>query len=268
MVGAVSAALLTGPWIVALVKGVSVPLAVDTFCPENLISLQLGGEMTPTSGNILELGDAPLGVVGKTVLPVQLGSVLKDCTFQVLGTMEPTFAFLGWKEQQALGIDISNSGQVIGLQGQELPFTCSFSKAQGYATAVRSDAPSKMIEFTVKLAATVVVPSGAHMIALGDVVAADIPTEGYLKIDPMVLTKRYGTLLPRAFVPAGRQVPVVIRNPLPEDVKLFRCSEIGTACFAEVDDSQAAEMRPGRLCDPSSDIHPVDALELGHLSAS
>jgi hypothetical protein len=51
-------------------------------------------------------------------------------------------------------------------------------------------------------------------------------------------------------------------------VKLFRCSEIGKACFAEVDDSQAAEMRPGRLCEPSPDAHPVNALELGHLSAS
>jgi hypothetical protein len=212
MVGAVSAALLTGPWIVALVKGVSLPLAVDTFCPENLISLQLakqlGGEMTPTSGNRSGLGGARLGVVGKTVLPVQLGSVLKDCTFQVLGTMEPTFAFLGWKEQQALAIDISNSRQVIGLQGQELPFTCSFLKAQGYAAAVHSDAPSKMMEFTVKLAATIVVPLGAHMIALGDVVGADVPTEGYLKIDPTVLTKRYRMLSPRALVAAGRQVPM------------------------------------------------------------
>jgi hypothetical protein len=107
MVGAVSDALFTGPWIVALVKGVSILLSVDTFCPDNLFSLQvakqLGGEMTSTSGNLTGLGGAPLGVVGKTVLPVQLGSVLKDCTFQVLGTMELTFAFLGWKEQQALG---------------------------------------------------------------------------------------------------------------------------------------------------------------------
>jgi hypothetical protein len=71
-------------------------------------------------------------------------------------------------------------------------------------------------------------------------------------------------------VAAGRKVPVVIRNPLPVDLKLFRYSEIGTACFAEVDDSQAAEMRPGRLCDPSPDAHPVDALKssLEHLSSS
>jgi hypothetical protein len=27
-------------------------------------------------------------------------------------------------------------------------------------------------------------------------------------------------------------------------------------------------MRPGRLCDPSPDAYPVNALELGHLSAS
>jgi hypothetical protein len=219
-------------------------LAVDTFCLENLISLQLakqfGGEMTPTSGNLSGLGGAPLGMVGKTVFPVQLGSVLKDCTFQVLGTMEPTFAFLGTKEQQALGIDISNSRQVIGLQGQELPFTCSFSKAQGYAAAVHSDALSKMIEFTVKVAATTVVPPGAHKIVLGDVVGADVPMEGYLKIDPTVPTMRYRMLSPRALlasgclwlvasgclwplvlVAAGRQVLVLIRNPLPVDVKLF-----------------------------------------------
>jgi hypothetical protein len=179
------------------------------------------------------------------VLPVQLGSVLKDCTFQVLGTMEPTYAFLGWREQCPLGVDISHSRQVVGFQGQEIPFTCSFSKAQGCVAAVYSDAPSKMIEFTVKLAATIVVPLGAHMYALGDVVGADVPTEGYLKIDPTVLTKQYGMLSPRALVAARRQVPVVIRNPLPVAVKLFRCSEIGTACVAEEDDSQAAEMRPG-----------------------
>jgi hypothetical protein len=109
---------------------------------------------------------------------------------------------------------------------------------------------------------------GAHMIALGDVVDADIPTEGYLRIDPTVLTKRYRMLSPRVLVAAGRQVPVVIRNLLPVAVKLFQCTKIGTACYAEVDDSQAAEMRPGRLCDPSPDSHPVDALKLGHLSAS
>jgi hypothetical protein len=88
LVGAVSAEQFTGPWIVALVKSVSIPLAVDTFCPENLISLklakQLGGKMTPTSGNVTGLGGAPLGVLGKTILPFQLWSVLKDCTFQVL----------------------------------------------------------------------------------------------------------------------------------------------------------------------------------------
>jgi hypothetical protein len=130
--------------------------------------------------------------------------------------MEPTFAFLGWKEQQAFGIDISNSWQVIGLLGQELPFICSFSKAQGCAAAVHSDAPSKMMEFTVKLAATIVVPSGVHLIALGDVVGANVPMEG-----PMVLTKRHGMLSPRALVAAGWQVPKVIRNPLPVNMKLF-----------------------------------------------
>jgi hypothetical protein len=73
-----------------------------------------------------------------------------------------------------------------------------------------------------------------------------------VKIDPTVLTK---------LVVAGRQVPVVICNLLPVDVKLFRCSVIRTACFAEVDGSQAAEMRPCHLCDPSPDAHPVDALK-------
>jgi hypothetical protein len=106
------------------------------------------------------------------------------------------------------------------------------------------------------------------MIALGDVEGADAPTEGSLRIDPMVLTKRYGMLSPRVLVTARRQVPVMIRNPLPVDVKLFCCSEIETACFAAVDDSQAAEMQPGRLYDPSPDAHPVNALELGHLTAS
>jgi hypothetical protein len=147
------------------------------------------------------------------------------------------FCFLGWREQRALGVEISHLRQVVGFQGQEIPFTCSFAKARGCAAAVHSDAPSKTIEFTVKLAVTIVVPSGVHMIPVGDVVGADVPTEGYLKIDPTVLTKRYGMLLPRALVAAGWQVPVVIRNPLPVDVKLFWCSKIGTACFAEVDDS-------------------------------
>jgi hypothetical protein len=242
-----------------------VPLAVDTFCPENLIPLklaaQLGGDVETTSGNL-----SGLGVVGSTFLPVQLGTVLKNCEFKVIRDMD-NFCFLGWREQRALGVDISHLRQGVGFQGQEIPFTCSFTKARGCAAAVHSDAPSKTIEFTVKLAATIVVPSGAHMIAVGDV-GADVPTEGYLKIDPTVLTKRYGTLSPRALVAAGRQVPVVIRNPLPVDVKLFRCSEIGTACFTEVDDSQAAEMRPGRLCDPSPDAHPVNTLESGHLTAS
>jgi hypothetical protein len=224
-VGAVGAEQLTAPWIVATIQGISVPFAVDTFCLENLISLefatQLGGDIKEgTAGNLAGLGGASLEVVGTTVLPIQLGTLLQNCEFKVVRNMD-NFCFLGWREQRALGVDISHSRQVVGFQGQEIPFTCSFSKAQVCAAAVRNDAPSKMTEFTVKLAATMVVPSEAHMIALGDVVGADVPTEGYLRIDPTVLTKRYGMLSPRVLVAAGRQVPVVIRNPLPVDVKLF-----------------------------------------------
>jgi hypothetical protein len=100
-----------------------------------------------------------------------------------------------------------------------------------------------MIEFTVKVAATIVVPSAAHMIAVGDVVGADVPTEGYLKIDPMVLTKRYGMLSPRALVAAGRQVLVVICNPLPVDVKLFRSLRSGQRA------SQKWMTHRPRICD-------------------
>jgi hypothetical protein len=74
LVGVVSAEQLTGPWIVALIKGVSVPLTIYTFCPKNLIPFKLveqfGREMTPTSGNLMGLAGAPLGVLGKTVLSV------------------------------------------------------------------------------------------------------------------------------------------------------------------------------------------------------
>jgi hypothetical protein len=180
-VGAMSAEQLTGPWIVATIQGISVPLAVDTFCLENLISLKLaaqfGGDVKEgTSGNLAGLGRDSLGVVGTTVVPIQLGTVLKNCEFKVVRDMD-NFCFLGWREQRALGVDIFHSRQVVGFQGQEIPFTCSFSKAQGCAAAVHSDAPSKMIEFTVKLVATIVVPSGANLIALGDVVGANVPTK-------------------------------------------------------------------------------------------
>jgi hypothetical protein len=37
VVGAVSAEQLMGPSIVATIQGISLPLAVDTFCPENLM---------------------------------------------------------------------------------------------------------------------------------------------------------------------------------------------------------------------------------------
>jgi hypothetical protein len=73
-------------------------------------------------------------------------------------------------------VDISHSWQVVGFQGQEIPFTCSFFKVQRCAAAVFSGAPSQMLEFTVRLAAVTVVPSGAHLIALGDVVGANVPT--------------------------------------------------------------------------------------------
>jgi hypothetical protein len=103
-------------------------------------------------------------------------------------------------------------------------------RAQGCATAINGGASPQVLEFIVKLAATTVVPSGTHLIALGEVVGQEVPTEGYLKIDPVVLTKHYGILLPRALVATGPQVPVVIRNPLSVDVKLFRCFEVGMAC--------------------------------------
>jgi hypothetical protein len=103
------------------------PLAVDTFCPENLISLklaaQLGGDVKATSGNLSGLGRASLEEVGTTVLPVQLGIVLKKCEFKVVHDMD-NFCFLGWREQRSLGVDISHSR--LGFQGQEIPFTCSF----------------------------------------------------------------------------------------------------------------------------------------------
>jgi hypothetical protein len=76
----------------------------------------------------LGLGGASLEVVGTTVLPVQLGTVLKNREFKIIQDMD-NFCFLGWREQRALGVDISHSRQVVGFQGQEIPFTCSFSKA-------------------------------------------------------------------------------------------------------------------------------------------
>jgi hypothetical protein len=83
-----SAEQLTGPWIVATIQGISVPLAVDTFCLENWISLklaaQLGGDVEATSGNLSGLEGASLEVVGSTVLPVQLGTVLKNCEYKVV----------------------------------------------------------------------------------------------------------------------------------------------------------------------------------------
>jgi hypothetical protein len=109
------------------------PLAVDTLCLENLISLklaaQLGGDVEATSGNLSDLRGACLEVVGTTVLPVQLGTVLKNCEFKVIRDMD-NFCFLGWREQRALGVDISHSRQVVGFQGQEIPFTCSLMLLQ------------------------------------------------------------------------------------------------------------------------------------------
>jgi hypothetical protein len=75
------------------------PFAVDTFCLENLISLELatqlgGGVKEGTSGNLPGLGGASLEVVGTTVLPFQLGTVLQNCEFKVVRDMA-NFCFLG-----------------------------------------------------------------------------------------------------------------------------------------------------------------------------
>jgi hypothetical protein len=108
-------------------------------CGYFLISLklaaQLGGDVEATSGNLSGLGGVSLEVVGTTVLTVQLGTVLKKCEFKVVRDMD-NFCFLGWREQRSLGVDISHSRQVVGFQGQEILFTCSFSKAQVCAAAV------------------------------------------------------------------------------------------------------------------------------------
>ena len=74
-------------------------------------------------------------------------------------------------------------------------------------------------------------------------------------------------LSPRVLVQAGNCIPLMIKNPLPVPVKLFRCAEMGTASLAEVDSDSASEMQPGGEGDISPDTHPIDKIDLKHLSS-
>jgi hypothetical protein len=59
-VGTVRAEKLTSPWIVPTIQGISMPFAVDTFCSENLISLELATQLGATQLGVTQLGATQL----------------------------------------------------------------------------------------------------------------------------------------------------------------------------------------------------------------
>ena len=263
--GALRAAGLRGPWVSAYVNGGRVALAADTFCPRNLMASSLaeslGLEVSVEEDRMYGVGDGEVRLTGRVAAPVTLGHTTRVVDFQVSPDLED-FCFLGFGEQARWGFVVDTTRQLISFAGDSVAYFGSKDEAtRGGACLAPVVGPEEAPKVT--LAQTVVVPpssGGEGYLTRGMVKGTDFG--GEVVFEPTGLKERYGMAGPRIVQRVGDEgwVSVIISNPFPVPVKLYRGTHLGHLFEALVDDSEPKAM--GTREDVSPDNHPIDRIDL------
>ena len=265
-VGAITAAKLRGPWFSAMTSGARFPCAADTFCPRNLISkdlaYRLGATVVSEEGQMFGVGDGSINIIGSTTFPVTIGRRTKSVEFKVTPELAD-FAFFGFAEQARWGFVIETTHQIISFAGESIPYFSNMADALRPATrlapVIDTDAATKVF-----LEHSVVVPpsgGGEGFLTFGKIRGPRL--EGDVVFEPTQLKDRYGMLGPRITqrVDEEGRVSVVISNPFPVPIKIFRGAHIGHLFEAEVTEDEEPRVM-GSSEDTSPDEHPIDRIEL------
>lgn len=270
-IAALKAAELKGPWFRGSIANASVnnsrlniPIAADTFCPRNIISDKLaaaaGLEVRHCEGAIFGVGDGHLRFTGSVSGSVLIGSTTKVVEFSVSPDVED-FAFFSFPEQCRWGFVVDTVHGCITFDGDVVPYVRSKEMLRN--CRLGSIKPDTSRSSKVVLAQSIVVPpsgSAEGFLTRGKIVDAPFDNDADVCFEPINLKSRYGMTGPRIVQKIGKEgyVAIVINNPFPVPIKLFRNALVGLAYEVDVDETDTKEMNDNPNSSP--DEHPIDKL--------
>ena len=275
--GAVTGDQFEGPWVFGTANDVHFPLLVDTACKINLLSSDvasaLGLEVKAGSTTVGGVGEGSVDVIGTTTMDLKMGDY--NCRSRVRFLVTNGFCgfgIFGLLSQAEAGMVIDTGRNKTYVQQFTLNYFMSKSELCRCA-AVETCETEEMRRVKVELAIPTVLPPLGNVITTGRLVYPEgvEPASGEYVLDPVLLRRHYGLLSPRCVAKVGKDgtIPILIKNPLPQGLRLLRKSKIGYADLAEVDEASAKDIGgpdpvPGSI-EVDESAHPLDKIKLSHL---
>ena len=277
MVGALRAEDFEGPWVFGKINNVYFPTLVDTACPFNILSHDmvgaLGLNLEEKDMHVSGVGEGQVKIIGTCRAVMAIGSYEHAVMTEFLvSDAFSGFAFFGLEEQREFGVVIDTGRSQLLIRDHTIPFWRSKSELVRCA-AVEAKKIDNSIRIKVELTIPTVLPANSNVITTGKLIFPPgvEPVKGQYLIDPVLLRQEYGLLSPRTVVKVGDDcsVPVLIKNPLPQGLRLLRKSRVGYAELTLVDGADVKDLGgPAPSVDPETGIpHPLDKVKLSHLDA-
>ncbi|MEL6804748.1 MAG: hypothetical protein AAFO91_13310, partial [Bacteroidota bacterium] len=268
---------MSGSWVNATVNNCNIAIALDTFCFENIIALDIargiGCDIYPYSQKVKGVGGATVELSGLATVKTSIGGISKQVEFKVTDGIQG-FAFVGLNEMKRWGMVIDAATETVNFRDRRIPFFETKANLMSSCAAMGSEDPSvnEPKGFTVRLTESIVVPPMTDMVVNGIIKESEseVPNGEY-RFDPVTLKQRYGMIAPRAVVTvrSDRQVPLMLKNPFPVSIRLFRQAEVGLLFETEIIDTEHIKDMNAPVDgqeDISPDDHPILSLKLDHLS--
>ena len=234
----------------------------------------LGLEIAECHNTITGVGDKRVTLDGLVKSPFGMGSFEHSEMIEWYVSSElESFAFIGLETQKDLGLVIDIGKSQILVQNFIIPFWTSRSELLSVAAVSKPESEEGLIKVELSLSATL--PPFSNVIAQGKLVFPDgvTPSAGEYVIDPVLLRREYGLLSLRTVVTAVQSgndflVPVSIKNPLPQGLRLLRKSKVGFAGEAQIELEDAKDLGgDGTKNKYDENTHPIDKVNLSHLES-
>ena len=253
------------------------PCLFDTGCQWNIISSDIVSSLRlriiENESSISGIGDGSVRVLGHVFLDVSFGDFKHKRPLKFLVSDGFVgFGFVGLESQQAMGVVIDTGRSKILIQNHVIRFWRSKSDLCKCAAVESVDDGEKRVK--VVIAIPTVLPPFANVITTGKLIFPEgvEKVKGQYLIDPVWLRTGYGLMAPRTVVHVGDsfEVPILVKNPVPDSLRLLRESKVGFADLTEVDETEAkdiggVEPEPGSQ-EVDESAHPLDKIDLSHLT--